>query len=87
MKTSYTIKGHVLSVLNIQNWLKKFFFGRNVLTHMERHYMLDFELLPQMTWPPCEVVIGSSKEGEVAGRKIRGWLTVGDTKVHRNSSV
>lgn len=67
--------------------VKNIFFGRNVLTHMERHYTLDFELLPQMMWPSCEVVIGSSKEGEVAGRKIRGWLTVGDTKVYRNSSV
>ena len=54
---------------------------------MERHYTLDFELLPQMIWPSCEVVNGSSKEGEVGGRKIRGWLMAGDTKVYRNSSV
>jgi len=67
--------------------VKKIFFGRNVLTHMERHYMLDFELLPHVMWPSCEVVNGSSKEGEVGGRKIRGWLMVGDAKVYRNSSV
>ena len=54
---------------------------------MERHYTLDFKLLPQMIWPLCEVVNGSSKEGEVGGRKIRGWLMAGDTKVYRNSSV
>lgn len=93
MKTSYKVKGarptkgHILSVVNIQKWLKKIFFGRNVLTHMERHYMLDFELLPHVMWPSCEVVNGSSKEGEVGRRKIRGWLMVGDAKVYRNSSL
>ena len=60
--------------------VKNFFFGRNVLTHMERQYLLDLELLPRMMWPSCEVVNGSSKEREVGGRKIRGWLMVGDTK-------